>query len=153
MTNISQSSTCKMAAKINWHRYGTKLLHRHPMYVMVNQSYFFYWSLKFHLHISENQPFPNRQCSRPTQHSRHSLSIQPRYNPLPCPSKHGLWPCAGLYPRCSDSGPPNILPSLRLRTLMAVCIRKPLRMERILAPGSIFSCLRPSYTWDDSDVI
>jgi len=32
MTNISQSSvfTYKMAAKINWHRYGTGL--RHPMY-------------------------------------------------------------------------------------------------------------------------
>ena len=31
-TNISQSFTYKMAAKINWHRYGTKLRHCHPMY-------------------------------------------------------------------------------------------------------------------------
>jgi len=27
--------TYKMAAKINWHRYGTKLRHRHPMYTPV----------------------------------------------------------------------------------------------------------------------
>ena len=32
VTNISQSFTYKMTAKINWHRYGTKLLHCHPMY-------------------------------------------------------------------------------------------------------------------------
>jgi len=32
VTNISQSFTYKMAAKINWHRFGTKLRHRHPMY-------------------------------------------------------------------------------------------------------------------------
>jgi len=31
VTNIYQSFTYKMAAKINWHRYGTKL-HCHPMY-------------------------------------------------------------------------------------------------------------------------
>jgi len=27
--------TYKMVAKINWHRYGTKLRHRHPMYTPV----------------------------------------------------------------------------------------------------------------------
>jgi len=27
LTNISESFTYKMAAKINWHRYGTKLRH------------------------------------------------------------------------------------------------------------------------------
>jgi len=32
VTNISWSFTYKMAAKINWHRYGTKLRHSHPMY-------------------------------------------------------------------------------------------------------------------------
>ena len=32
LTSISQSFTYKMAAKINWHRYGTKLRHCHPMY-------------------------------------------------------------------------------------------------------------------------
>ena len=31
--NISQSFTYKMAAKINWHRYGTKWRHCHPMYL------------------------------------------------------------------------------------------------------------------------
>ena len=30
--NISRSFTYKMAAEINWHRYGTKLRHCHPMY-------------------------------------------------------------------------------------------------------------------------
>ena len=30
-TNICQVFTYKMAAKINWRRYGTKLLHCHPM--------------------------------------------------------------------------------------------------------------------------
>jgi len=30
--NISQSFTYKMATEINWHRYGTKLRHWHPMY-------------------------------------------------------------------------------------------------------------------------
>jgi len=32
MPNIYQSFTYKMAAKINWHRYGTKLRHCRPMY-------------------------------------------------------------------------------------------------------------------------
>ena len=32
VTNIYQSFTYKMAAKINWHRYGTKLRHCHPVY-------------------------------------------------------------------------------------------------------------------------
>jgi len=32
VTNISKSFTYKMAAKINRHRYGTKLRHRRPMY-------------------------------------------------------------------------------------------------------------------------
>ena len=32
VTNTSQSFTYKMAAKINWHRYWTKLRHCHPMY-------------------------------------------------------------------------------------------------------------------------
>ena len=32
VTSISHSFTYKMAAKINWHRYGTKLRHSHPMY-------------------------------------------------------------------------------------------------------------------------
>jgi len=40
MTNISQSSTYKMAAKINWHRYGTKLRHCHPMYMSTARSGF-----------------------------------------------------------------------------------------------------------------
>jgi len=31
VTNISQSFTYKMAAKINMHRYVTKLRHRRPM--------------------------------------------------------------------------------------------------------------------------
>jgi len=31
-TNISKSFTYKMAAKLNWHRYGTKLRHRHPIH-------------------------------------------------------------------------------------------------------------------------
>jgi len=30
-SDIYQSFTYKMAAKINWHRYGTKLFHSHPM--------------------------------------------------------------------------------------------------------------------------
>ena len=33
VTNISKSLTYKMATtKTNWHRYGTKLRHCHPMY-------------------------------------------------------------------------------------------------------------------------
>ena len=32
MADISRSFTYKMAAKTNWHRYGTKLRHCHPMY-------------------------------------------------------------------------------------------------------------------------
>jgi len=32
VTNISQSFTYKMAAKINWHRYGTELRQCHPIY-------------------------------------------------------------------------------------------------------------------------
>jgi len=32
MTNISQSFTYKMAAKLNWHRYGTKLNHCYHTY-------------------------------------------------------------------------------------------------------------------------
>jgi len=32
VTNISQSFTYKMAAKENWHKYGTKLRHCQPMY-------------------------------------------------------------------------------------------------------------------------
>jgi len=32
VTNICQSSTYRMAAKINWHRYRTKLRHCHRMY-------------------------------------------------------------------------------------------------------------------------
>jgi len=27
--------TYKMAAKINWHRYGTQLRHRHPIYTQI----------------------------------------------------------------------------------------------------------------------
>ena len=34
VTNISRSFTHKMAAKTSWHRYGTKLRHRHPMYIL-----------------------------------------------------------------------------------------------------------------------
>ena len=30
--NIYESFTHKMAAKANWHRYGTKLHHCHPVY-------------------------------------------------------------------------------------------------------------------------
>ena len=30
--HICKSFTYKMAAKLNWHRYGTKLRHRHPVY-------------------------------------------------------------------------------------------------------------------------
>jgi len=32
MTSIFQSFMHKMAAKINWHRYGTNLRHCHPVY-------------------------------------------------------------------------------------------------------------------------
>jgi len=32
VTNVSQSFTNQMAAKINWHRYGAKLCYCHPMY-------------------------------------------------------------------------------------------------------------------------
>jgi len=32
VANISQSFTYKMAVKMNWHRYETKLSHCHPMY-------------------------------------------------------------------------------------------------------------------------
>ena len=31
-TNISKRFTYKMAAKLNWRRYGTKLRHCHPLY-------------------------------------------------------------------------------------------------------------------------
>jgi len=34
VTNISKNFTYKMAAKINWHKYGTKLRHYHPLYVI-----------------------------------------------------------------------------------------------------------------------
>jgi len=32
VTSISNSCTHKMAVKTSWHRYGTKLRHRHSMY-------------------------------------------------------------------------------------------------------------------------
>ena len=32
VTNVYQSCTYKMAAKIKWHRYETKLRHCHPMF-------------------------------------------------------------------------------------------------------------------------
>ena len=32
VTNISKSSTYKIAAETSWHREGTKLRHCHPMY-------------------------------------------------------------------------------------------------------------------------
>ena len=32
VTNISKSFTYKMAAEVNWHRYGTNLRHCHSMY-------------------------------------------------------------------------------------------------------------------------
>ena len=32
VTNIFKSFTYKMAAETNWHRYGTKLRHCHPLY-------------------------------------------------------------------------------------------------------------------------
>jgi len=39
VTKISQSfSTYKMAAKVNWHRYWTKLRHCHPMYMHCAQA-------------------------------------------------------------------------------------------------------------------
>ena len=33
MTNIYKTFTYKTAAKLNWHRYGTELRHRYPMYI------------------------------------------------------------------------------------------------------------------------
>ena len=36
-TNVSPSFTYKMAAKINWHRYGTKLRHCHPVHEVNSQ--------------------------------------------------------------------------------------------------------------------
>ena len=36
VTDTSQNSTHKMAAKINWHRYGTKLSHCDIMYIIMN---------------------------------------------------------------------------------------------------------------------
>ena len=43
VTNISQSSTYKMAAKTSWHRYETKLRHCHLMYTRCTElaKYFF----------------------------------------------------------------------------------------------------------------
>jgi len=38
VTNTSNSFTHKMAAKISWHRYRTKLRHCHPMYACVQSS-------------------------------------------------------------------------------------------------------------------
>jgi len=35
VTDSSKSFTYKMAAKINWHRYGTKLRNCHPMCIRV----------------------------------------------------------------------------------------------------------------------
>jgi len=35
VANIYKSFTYKMAVKINWHRYGTKLRHSHPMYYYI----------------------------------------------------------------------------------------------------------------------
>jgi len=39
VTNISKSFTHKMAAKTSWHRYGTKLRHCHPMYMVTVSGY------------------------------------------------------------------------------------------------------------------
>jgi len=36
VTIISQSFTYKMATKVNWHRYGTKLRHCHPVYFHIS---------------------------------------------------------------------------------------------------------------------
>ena len=38
VTNISNSFTHKMAAKISWHRYGTTLRHCHPVYFSIRVS-------------------------------------------------------------------------------------------------------------------
>jgi len=48
VTHISQSFTHKMAAKTSWHRYGTKLRHCHPVYLLHFLSCFA-TSLLFHL--------------------------------------------------------------------------------------------------------
>jgi len=37
-TDISKSFTHKMAAKINWHRYGTKSRHCHSVYLRRHRS-------------------------------------------------------------------------------------------------------------------
>jgi len=39
VTNISKNLTYKMAAETNWHRYGTKLRHCHPMLMQYTNKY------------------------------------------------------------------------------------------------------------------
>ena len=39
VTNILKSFTYKMAAKINWHKYATKLRHSHPMYSLLSPDF------------------------------------------------------------------------------------------------------------------
>jgi len=49
--NISPSFTHKMAAKINWHRYGTKLHYCQPMYRLLG---LLLWSLDLQITLSCN---------------------------------------------------------------------------------------------------
>jgi len=58
VTDIYQSFTYKMSAKINWHRHGTKLRHLHPMY---NQPVFDSDHCLFQLASNKLCVIPHRQ--------------------------------------------------------------------------------------------
>jgi len=59
-------------------------------------------------------------------------SLHSEANPIPFHAhpQHGFWLCAG-YPRCSNSGAPNILPSLRLIWCAAFARRAAVRRAAI----------------------
>jgi len=60
VTNICKSFTHKMAAKINWHRYGTKLRHCHPMYDISSSSFFCYVFTFFNSQLQKIHGLPDK---------------------------------------------------------------------------------------------
>jgi len=86
-------------------------------------------------------PFRTRQSSCSTLDW---VWLRTQSNPLPCPPQHSLWLCAGLYPRCSNSGSPifyqlyayekkTVLPRSSIEVRPAVLSRPHDRLRRCRA--------------------
>jgi len=106
VTNISQSFTYTMeAAKINWHRYGTKLRHCHPVHKMMEQ-----WRRLQRRHLATAQSARTnsfRKCTCRCCEIRRPMreaSVQKHVQSSPCFYRAALyasavytsWPCVRL---------------------------------------------------------